>query len=216
MVLANPHKKLASRRYKHKHAAELLTDEDATLKAQIAEVEKRRKGSNADRYREDDEQQAKASGAAGESGGPAGAEGQGGGADDEVDEEEEARKAAEVAELEAFRERQREQLLQQPSRPEEEDDDDDVDHSFAHLRIGGTKGKSTARSPVPQDGEDEALKAMQDEARRTQAIRDLKDRFSGGARPLPSASSSSRPLNLPAKPGPIAAKGGQDFLDLLL
>ncbi|GAA5986714.1 hypothetical protein JCM11641_007749 [Rhodosporidiobolus odoratus] len=215
MVLQDRYKKQASRRYQRAHATE-LTEEDTALQAALDEADKRRLGSNAHRYREDDDQLAKANGDAGPSAGPAGAAGQG--AEDEVDEEEEARKAAELTELEDFRSRQREQLLQQPSRPDSaDDDDDDVDHSFAHLRIGGVKGRPRVKSPVSEDG-DEVLKAMQDEARRTQAIRDIKDRFAGDARPLPSSSSSSsaRPPTLPPKPGAKTVKGGQDFLDMLL
>ncbi|GAA5822794.1 hypothetical protein JCM11251_004383 [Rhodosporidiobolus azoricus] len=215
MVLQDRYAKAASRRYARAHATE-LTDEDAALKQAVEEANKRRLGSNADRYREDDEQLAKERGeSVGGAAGPA--------VPEEVDEEEEARKAAEQAELDDFRSRQREHLLQQPTKPEDEEDDEDVDHSFAHLRIGGAKGKGVVRSPGG-DEVDEELKARQDEARRTQAVRDLKDRFSGGARPLPppipaattASSSSSSRFTLPPKPGVKSTGKGQDFLDTLL
>lgn len=153
----------------------------------------------------------------------------------------EARKAEEAAELAAFRERQREKLLLDPSSVEgdEEEDDEDVDHSFAHLRIGGAKGKGAHRGVAQEKEDDEQVKARADEARRMQAVRgsslpsiltsalpltpsallDLKDRFSG-ARPLPPpvpSTSSPRPFTLPPpKSGVQPAKKGQDFLDDLL
>ncbi|GAA5894774.1 hypothetical protein JCM6882_006677 [Rhodosporidiobolus microsporus] len=203
MVLQDKYAKAASRRYARTHATE-LTDEDAALKAAVEQAEKRRLGSNADRYREDDERLARESGEVGA--GPV--------VPEEVDEEE----AAEQAELDEFRLRQRDQLLQRPPEAsQDEEDDEDVDHSFAHLRIGGAKGKRVAKSPGAGEV-DEELQARQDEARRTQAVRDLKDRFSGSARPLPSpsSSSSSRPFTLPPKPGVKSTGKGQDFLDTLL
>lgn len=85
----------------------------------------------------------------------------------------EARKAEEAAELEAFREKQREKLLLDPSTAEEEEDDEDVDHSFAHLRTGGTKGKGVSRGGLAghEKEDDEQVKERADEARRMQAVR---------------------------------------------
>ncbi|GAA5848200.1 hypothetical protein JCM8547_004442 [Rhodosporidiobolus lusitaniae] len=215
MVLQDRHSKLQSKRYKKVH--DLETDEDRALKAALAEAEKRRLGSNADRYAEDDEALAIASGQAG----PAATA-----AVEEVDEEEEARKAAELEELEVFRERQREKLLSDPSPSstgaQDEEEDDDVDHSFAHLRIGGARGKGAGRASVKPEEEDEGWKERQNEAKRMQAVRDLKDRFSG-PRPLPSptpapspSSALKKPFSLPPQPGVKPPKTGQDFLDDLL
>ncbi|GAA6029315.1 hypothetical protein JCM8097_003616 [Rhodosporidiobolus ruineniae] len=218
MVLQSKHAAKASRLYKKKHATELDNDEDAALKAALEEAEKRRLGSNADRYREDDEALARELGLAGP-----GAEGaaQGGAAgEEEVDEEEEARKAAEAADLAAFLSAQHSKLLSNPS-PDDaqpDDDDEDVDHSFAHLRIGGVAKRGVVKPVKGEEGDEEELRRMQDEARRMQAVRDLKDRFSGDARPLSSSSSSSsqRPFSLPPKPGTKTVKSGEDFLDTLL
>ncbi|GAA6004715.1 hypothetical protein JCM10207_000991 [Rhodosporidiobolus poonsookiae] len=210
MVLQDKYARRQANRWRKNNATE-LSEEDAALQAALDEAEKRRLGSNADRYKDDDDELARASGAAGPDGGPH--------VEEEVDEEEEARKAAELAELDAFRDKQRELLAKGSMEKEEDEDDDDVDHSFAHLRIGGSKGMGVPR-PDRREEDSEELRVMQDEARRTQAVRDIKERFAGGARPLPpsttSSSSSRRPFELPPKPGVKPAKTGQDFLDTLL
>lgn len=107
----------------------------------------------------------------------------------------ELRKAEEQAELEAFLEQQRTRLQATSGDPkagftgvgdEEEDDDEDVDHSFAHLRIGGSaKGKPrpVGLPATAAEEEKEERRRMQDEARHRQAVR---GKLSFSRNPLPS------------------------------
>ncbi|BGO97590.1 hypothetical protein NBRC10513v2_001584 [Rhodotorula toruloides] len=105
MVLQDKHARAASRRYQRTHApTPEQAAEHAAVDAALKEAEARRLGSNADRYREWDEEE----------------KGEGGerqekvGGEEEVDEEEERRKAEEKAELDAFLATQREKLLTSP------------------------------------------------------------------------------------------------------
>ncbi|GAA6006318.1 uncharacterized protein JCM10292_002646 [Rhodotorula paludigena] len=218
MVLQDRYAKAASRRYQRTHdPTPEQAAESAAVDAALREAERRRLGTNADRYKEDDDELQKALGAA------AGLPKEG---DDEVDEEEELRKAEEKAELDAFLQQQREKLASPSASTAtaDEEDDEDVDHTFAHLRIGG-RGKMvrpTGRGRVETEEEKAELLKMQDEARRMQAVRDLKDRFSGTAPrhppPLAPARSAAPAANAskPSKPIIQPAKKGQDFLDALL
>ncbi|GAA5978410.1 hypothetical protein JCM10908_004343 [Rhodotorula pacifica] len=219
MVLQDKYARAASRRYQKTHApTPEEAAEHAAVDAAIKEVEKRRLGTNADRYKEDDEEAARAEGRlVGPDGRPAPP------ADEEVDEEEELRKAEEQAELEAFLERQRERLASPQGQNatgfaapgDQAEDDEDVDHSFAHLRIGGA-GKGRPRppanaQPVPTTEEErEELRRMQDEARHRQAVRDLKDRFAGVST-RPAATASPRPAGSGSRPLPsgLGASGAQ-------
>lgn len=86
MVLQDKYSRAASRKYKRTHApTPEQAAEHAAVDAAIREVERRRLGTNADRYREDDEQKAREEGAAtlGPDGQPLPATGE-----EEVDEEE--------------------------------------------------------------------------------------------------------------------------------
>ncbi|KWU44914.1 hypothetical protein RHOSPDRAFT_33453 [Rhodotorula sp. JG-1b] len=180
MVLQDKYARAASRRYQKTHApTPEQAAEHAAVDAAIKEVEKRRLGTNADRYKEDDEEAARAEGRL--AGGP---EGPSAPADEEIDEEEELRKAEEQAELAAFLESQRARLASPEGQAglgfmaagdsDAQDDDDDVDHSFAHLRIDGT-GKGGRPRPPPKvqpaatEAELEEIRRMQDEARHRQA-----------------------------------------------
>ncbi|BGP29949.1 hypothetical protein JCM10296v2_001701 [Rhodotorula toruloides] len=218
MVLQDKHARAASRRYQRTHApTPEQAAEHAVLDAALREAEARRLGSNADRYREWDEE---------EKGEGEGQEKVGG--DEEVDEEEERRKAEEKAELDAFLASQREKLLTSPppaASTSLDEEDDDVDYSFAHLRMGGKgkmaspagvrlEGMGRGRAKVQNEKDLEELRKMQDEARHMQAVRDLKDRFSGDApRSAPPSSTAAPPR---PKPGVQPAAKGQDFLDTLL
>ncbi|BGP05923.1 hypothetical protein JCM10049v2_001742 [Rhodotorula toruloides] len=217
MVLQDKHARAASRRYQRTHApTPEQAAEHAAVDAALKEAEARRLGSNLDRYREWDEEER------GE-----GQEGEQAGWEEEVDEEEERRKAEEKAELDAFLATQREKLLTTPP-PDStslDEEDDDVDYSFAHLRIGGKgkmappagmrlEGMGRGRAKVQDEKDLEELRKMQDEARHMQAVRDLKDRFSGSA-PRSGPSSSTAAPRRP-KPGVQPAAKGQDFLDTLL
>ncbi|GAA5890980.1 hypothetical protein JCM8208_003116 [Rhodotorula glutinis] len=224
MVLQDKYARAASRKYARNHAptADEAADH-AAVDAALREAEGRRLGTNADRYREDDEERARELGLAPPREG-----------DDEVDEEEERRKVEEQEQLDAFLSRQRDKLASPSDAPGEHDEDeDDVDHSFAHLRIGGNgrmrppPGGHKTKVETVEDKEE--LRRMQDEARRMQAVRDLKDRFSGSAprsapppstRPPPAASSRpsgpSATTAAPTKPIVRPAAQGQDFLDTLL
>lgn len=202
MVLQDKYARAASRKYKRTHApTPEEAAEHAAVDAAIKQVEQRRLGTNADRYQDDDEQRAREEGRSttvGPDGQPVPP------IDEEVDEEEgapilrpllgwtgnsltdrretELRKAAEQAELEAFLEQQRERLASTSGAAdfrapgEEEEDDEDVDHSFAHLRIGGAfhAGRShpppPARPPATAE-EKEEMRRMQDDARHRQAVR---------------------------------------------
>ncbi|BGP22702.1 hypothetical protein Rt10032_c08g3565 [Rhodotorula toruloides] len=221
MVLQDKYARAASRRYQRTHA--LTPDqaaEHAAVDAALKEAEVRRLGTNAARYKEWDEEEK----------GERGGEGEGKErvlAEEEVDEEEQRRRAEEKAELDAFVAKQREKLLTSPS-PDltaADGDDSDVDYSFAHLRVGGKgtmappagarlQGLGRGRAKVEDEKDLEELRKMQDEARHMQAVRDLKDRFSGNAPRSGASASSTTPLR--PKPGVQPASQGQDFLDTLL
>ncbi|BGP37758.1 hypothetical protein JCM10449v2_001680 [Rhodotorula kratochvilovae] len=204
MVLQDKYARAASRKYQRTHAPTAeQSAEHAAVDAAIHEAESRRLGSNADRYRADDEERERAL---------------------------ERRKAEEQEQLDAFLAAQRDKLASSATAPvvgADDEDEDDIDHSFAHLRIGG-KGRAVgagAKARVETEEEKEELRRMQDNARRMQAVRDLKDRFSGSAvrsgpppslRPPPSSTSASSSSGAPTKPIVQPAKQGQDFLDLLL
>ncbi|MBZ6370405.1 MAG: hypothetical protein LBE44_00390 [Microbacterium hominis] len=84
MVLQDKYARAASRRYQKTHApTPEQAAEHAAVDAAIKEVEKRRLGTNADRYKEDDEEAARAEGRL-----ASGPEGQSAPADEEIDEEE--------------------------------------------------------------------------------------------------------------------------------
>lgn len=84
MVLQDKYARAASRRYQKTHApTPEQAAEHAAVDAAIKEVEKRRLGTNADRYKDDDEAAARAEGRL--AGGP---EGPSAPADEEIDEEE--------------------------------------------------------------------------------------------------------------------------------
>ncbi|GAA5877619.1 hypothetical protein JCM16303_003401 [Sporobolomyces ruberrimus] len=237
MVLQNQHKKLASKQYKKAHGIPTSsgpsTGSNGTPDRPRETGQERalRLGSNADRYRESDDE--------GDENGLTGDP-------DEVDEELLAQKRAEAEELQDFLSKQQTKLSSQtiPSTNEEGDEDDqDVDASFAHLRVSDSKKKGKV---VVRDSNDD-FKGLEGEARRAQAVRDLKDRFSipspppslsssnSSTKPSKSTtSSSSRPPRLAdlrrPPPPPSAGKdvggslggtkegtrGGEDFLDSLL
>ncbi|GAA5934034.1 hypothetical protein JCM1841_002056 [Sporobolomyces salmonicolor] len=207
MVLQNKYKQQASRRYQRAHQptptaspsdpsdpSPSTSDPTATPR-ETAQERALRLGSNVDRYRDDDPD----------------AEPQG---EDEVDEAELARQAEEQAELSAFLDKQRSQLanpVSSTSAPPE--DDTDVDYSFAHLRSGRNAGKGKAVAVGLSPSADEVA-ALQGEARRAQAVRDLKDRLA------PSSSRSSpadlrKPAPLPNQAAP-SERRGESFLDSLL
>ncbi|GAA5862175.1 hypothetical protein JCM3774_004809 [Rhodotorula dairenensis] len=221
MVLQDKYARAASRRYQKTHApTPEQAAEHAAVDAAIKEIEKRRLGTNADRYKEDDEEAARAQGRL-QAGSEAGQTNPG--EEDEIDEEEEFRKAEEQAELEAFLERQRARLVspQGQAEPgfvaagdrEDQDADEDVDHSFAHLRIGGGgPGKAQTRpspsaQPMMTEEEREELRRMQDEARHRQAVRDLKDRFAGTAPRTVPPLAQPRPASSPALPSGLRSAG---------
>ncbi|GAA5910299.1 uncharacterized protein JCM6883_001146 [Sporobolomyces salmoneus] len=223
MVLQNKHKQLASKQYKKSHGIPLnngsnpSTASDPSRPRETRQERALRLGSNADRYKESDEEE--------ETGDP-----------DEVDEELLAHKQAEAEALHDFLSKQQSKLSE-TSTPfskstQNDSDDDDVDASFAHLRIGKQKGKVVLRDSSELD----EMKGLEGEARRAQAIRDLKDRFSVPSPPLSTSTKSSKPsfsaINstnvrkpppLPGmknKDGKLVAdetkRGGEDFLDSLL
>ncbi|GAA5960552.1 hypothetical protein JCM8115_003219 [Rhodotorula mucilaginosa] len=218
MVLQDKYARAASRRYQKTHApTPEQAAEHAAVDAAIKEVEKRRLGTNADRYKEDDEEAARAEGRL-----ASGPEGQSAPADEEIDEEEELRKAEEEAELAAFLESQRARLASSEGQTglgftavgdRDAQDDDDVDHSFAHLRIGGTGKAGRSRQPpkvhpAATEAELEEIRRMQDEARHRQAVRDLKDRFAGTA---PRSVPSPRPAAASSPATPSGAAAGSRF-----
>ncbi|GAA5894502.1 hypothetical protein JCM5296_005114 [Sporobolomyces johnsonii] len=197
MVLQNKYKQQASRRYQRAHQPTPTpsTSDPTAAPRETGQERALRLGSNADRYRDDqpdDELQG----------------------EEEIDEAELARQAEEQAELSAFLDKQRSQLADPlPSTSQPSEDDTDVDHSFAHLRSGRNTGKGKAMAPELRPAADEVA-ALQGEARRAQAVRDLKDRLA------PSSSRSSpadlrKPPPLPNQ-APPSKRGGESFLDSLL
>ncbi|GAA6023042.1 hypothetical protein JCM11491_000372 [Sporobolomyces phaffii] len=222
MVLQNKHKAQASRQYKKAHGIPLATAAGTSSARETGQERALRLGSNADRYAESDEE-------AGDGTAEADPE--------EVDEELLAHQLAEAEELQRVLAAQQSKLTN-PTRFEAELDDDagDVDESFSHLRIASTgkKGKVVHHSNTDE------FKNLEGEARRAQAVRDLKDRFSipsppplpttataSGARttpgrvPKPKLAAVRRPPPLPgmnkAGEGDAGTKrGGEDFLDSLL
>ncbi|GAA5932799.1 uncharacterized protein JCM15063_002208 [Sporobolomyces koalae] len=216
MVLQNKHKQLASKQYKKAHGIPSTSRPTATTSstAAVKETHQERQlrlGSNQDRYIESDDEDA---------------EGTAQDDEDEIDEELLAHQQSEREDLERFLAKQQEQLVSDRAADDADPDDNDVDSSFAHLRIRdkNKKGKAIVRGAT----DDPDLKLLEGEARRAQAIRDLKDRFStSSSTPVPSATNKKLSSRLPPpavrKPPPLpgmsatpANRGGEDFLDSLL
>ncbi|GAA5840961.1 hypothetical protein JCM5353_003702 [Sporobolomyces roseus] len=217
MVLQNKHKAAASRQYKKSHnlppSASTSTSTSSTSTSTPKETGQERSlrlGSNADRYIESDEEEGR-------------------GEDEEVDQELIAHQASEAEALASFLAAQQEKLANPTSvsaKQRSDDDDEDVDDSFRHLRIAGGVNK---KGKVIR-GERES--GLEGEAKRAQAIRDLKDRFAVSSPPPPSTTTigsngtrkGGTPIATMRKPPPLpnqnplkeGSRGGEDFLDSLL
>ncbi|GAA5853958.1 hypothetical protein JCM3766R1_003547 [Sporobolomyces carnicolor] len=225
MVLQNKHKQLASKQYKKLHGIgsdpSSSSSSSSSRPRETGQERQLRLGSNADRYIESDDDEDDDVNANGASVGDA----------DEVDEELIAHKRAEAEALREFLAEQQTRLSSRGGNDRDErSDDDDVDASFAHLQTsaGNKKGKTVIVT------DDRDMKGLEGEARRAQAIRDLKDRFSSS--PHPSMSTRKPPpvrkppplpgmgdRNAAAGPGETRQRqqqqqqrGGEDFLDSLL
>ncbi|GAA5987627.1 hypothetical protein JCM5350_001901 [Sporobolomyces pararoseus] len=226
MVLQNKHKQLASKQYKKSHGLPLNSSSSSTSTTtnrpprETGQERALRLGSNADRYEESDDD------LEGVDGDP-----------DEVDEELLAHKKAEEEALQDFLSKQQTKLASTSNREKLDDkDEDDIDDSFSHLRINNSSSSNRKGKVVMTDSRDaELLKGIEGEARRAQAIRDLKDRFSvpsppplstktSSAQPFSKSKSSSCSSSQPRKPPPLPGmknaeepkRGGEDFLDSLL
>ncbi|GAA5958107.1 hypothetical protein JCM3765_002813 [Sporobolomyces pararoseus] len=230
MVLQNKHKQLASKQYKKSHGIPLnstssSSNSDSTRPPRETGQERAlRLGSNADRYKESDDEQD---------------DGATNGDPDQVDEELLAHKKAEEEALQEFLSKQQTKLASTSNRENKNDQDEnenDIDDSFSHLRIANSSSNKKGRVVMTDSKDAELVKGIEGEARRAQAIRDLKDRFSvpspspppalstkSSAQPFSKSkisSSSSQPRKPPPLPGMKNAegpkRGGEDFLDSLL
>ncbi|GAA6062449.1 hypothetical protein JCM10212_005352 [Sporobolomyces blumeae] len=187
MVLQNKHKQRASAAYKRAHS--IPTHSTTTASSDVATHPPRethqerqlRLGSNHDRYLEsssDDDLDPEQT-----------QEGQ------EVDEHLVAHKRQEQAELDAFLEKQHALLSRdEPSTSRGDPDDDDIDDSFKHLRLSN---KSKKGQVMRDSGDRETSRELEREAKRAQAVRDLKDRF---AIPAPRPSPPPPPISASYSP----------------